>query len=203
MGVLFLFFATFLGLLVTMFGLSQMSEFVKHLPKTILQARKFIGHCRDNFTKYVSCPKCHYVYDMDICKIRMSDKSFQSRKCTFVKFPNHPQRVHRKSCDTVLMKSVKTSAGTTILYPRQVFCYRSIIGALQDFVKKPNFIQQCELWRNHEVIQDTLWDVYDGRIWKEFMNPGGRPFLSVPFNFALALNVDWFEPFKVLCICQF
>ena len=80
MGVLFLFFATFLGLLVTMFGLSQMSEFVKHLPKTILQARKLVGHGRDNFTKYVSCPKCHYVYvyDMDICKIRMPDRSFQS-----------------------------------------------------------------------------------------------------------------------------
>jgi hypothetical protein len=90
MGVLFLFFAAFLGLLVTIFGLNQMSEFVKHLPRTISQARKFVGHCRDNFVKYVSCPKCHYVYDMDICKIRMPDKSFQSRKCTFVKFPNHP-----------------------------------------------------------------------------------------------------------------
>lgn len=28
------------------------------------------------------------------------------------------------------------------------------------------------------------------------MNPNGQPFLSLPFNFALALNVDWFEPFK-------
>ena len=139
MGVLFLFFATFIGLLVSLFGLNHISEFVKHLPKTVLQARKFVGHYRDNFTKYVSCPKCHYVYDMDICKIRMPDKSIQSRKCTFVKFPNHPQRVHQKRCDAVLMKSIKTSAGTTILYPHQTFCYRSIIGALQDFMKKNKF----------------------------------------------------------------
>ena len=28
------------------------------------------------------------------------------------------------------------------------------------------------------------------------MNPDGIPFLSLPFNFALTLNVDWFQPFK-------
>ena len=28
------------------------------------------------------------------------------------------------------------------------------------------------------------------------MNPGGVPFLSVPYNFALTLNVDWFQSFK-------
>ena len=28
------------------------------------------------------------------------------------------------------------------------------------------------------------------------MSPNGIPFLSVPFNFALSLNVDWFQPFK-------
>lgn len=42
----------------------------------------------------------------------------------------------------------------------------------------------------------TMSDVYDGRIWKEFLNPKGLPFLSLPYNFALALNVDWYQPFK-------
>ena len=32
--------------------------------------------------------------------------------------------------------------------------------------------------------------------WKEFLNPNGMPFLSVPFKFALTLNIDWFQPFK-------
>ena len=31
---------------------------------------------------------------------------------------------------------------------------------------------------------------------EEFMNPDGIPFLSLPYNFAIALNVDWFQPFK-------
>ena len=94
------------------------------------------------------------------------------------------------------MKSVKTSAGTTVLYPYQVFCYQSLIAALQCFMRKPSFVERCELWRSRKVMQDGLCDIYDGRIWKEFMNPDGRSFLSVPYNFALALNVDCFQPFK-------
>lgn len=113
-----------------------------------------------------------------------------------MKFPNHPQPAHRKKCDAMLMKSVKTSAGTTVLQPHQIFCYRSIIDALQDCIKRPNFVQQCELWRNRNIQQGTLSDVYDGKVWKEFMDPDQTPFLSVPYNFALALNIDWFEPFK-------
>ena len=42
---------TFFSVLVTVLGLSHMSEFVKLLPRTALQARKVVGHCRDNFTK--------------------------------------------------------------------------------------------------------------------------------------------------------
>ena len=38
--------------------------------------------------------------------------------------------------------------------------------------------------------------MYDGDIWKEFLQPDGVPFLSVPNNFAFQLNVDWFKPFK-------
>ena len=40
------------------------------------------------------------------------------------------------------------------------------------------------------------WHIYDGQVRNDFMSPNGIPFLSVPFNFALSLNVDWFQPFK-------
>ena len=45
-------------------------------------------------------------------------------------------------------------------------------------------------------IQMCSLDMYDGEIWKEFLQRDGVPFLSVPNNFALQLNVDWFKPFK-------
>uniref|UniRef100_A0A1A7YTN3 Transposase domain-containing protein n=1 Tax=Iconisemion striatum TaxID=60296 RepID=A0A1A7YTN3_9TELE len=41
-----------------------------------------------------------------------------------------------------------------------------------------------------------LADVYDGQVWKEHQYINGEPFLAEPNNFALMLNVDWFQPFK-------
>ena len=197
MGVLLAFFATFLNLLSSIFGLERFSEFVQQLPHNTYRSRKYIGHEGDCFKKYVSCPKCHYVYDLDICSCKMPDGTIQSRKCTFVKFPNHPMNaLRRRYCDGVLMKTVKTSSGTLALYPTQVFCYKSIIDSSQALLGRPNFVQQCELWRHGKVPFGTMSDIYDGRIWKEFLTPKGQPFLSLPYNFALALNIDWFQPFK-------
>ncbi len=39
---------------------------------------------------------------------------------------------------------------------------------------------------------------YDGRIWAEFQEYNGKPFLSQPFTYRLMLNVDWFKPYKHL-----
>ena len=53
--------------------------------------------------------------------------------------------------------------------------------------------------QNREVAYDEKQDVYDGEIWKEFLeNPldTSVPFLSNQNNIGLMLNVDWFKPFK-------
>ena len=41
-----------------------------------------------------------------------------------------------------------------------------------------------------------MGDVFDGRVWREFQNVNEVPFLAVPHNYALMLNVDWMQPFK-------
>ena len=38
-------------------------------------------------------------------------------------------------------------------------------------------------------------DVYDGKVWSDFQVVDGQAFLSLPYNFALHLNIDWFQPF--------
>ena len=38
--------------------------------------------------------------------------------------------------------------------------------------------------------------VYDGKIWREFQNVDGRPFLSQPGALALMMNVDWFQVYS-------
>ena len=39
--------------------------------------------------------------------------------------------------------------------------------------------------------------LYDSLIWKEFMEIEGVPFLANRFSLALAINVDWFQPYKL------
>ena len=36
-----------------------------------------------------------------------------------------------------------------------------------------------------------MTDVYDGKLWKDW-----KPYLDIPGNLLLMLNVDWFKPFK-------
>ena len=40
-----------------------------------------------------------------------------------------------------------------------------------------------------------LTDVYDGRLWHEWTTYNDKPFLQMPGNLLLMLNVDWFQPF--------
>ena len=190
MSILLFFIAKFLALI----PVSQ--RVVDQLPQTIATAKKLIGTDRDRFSKYASCPKCHTIYPLDSCKLVLGDKSVQSRLCCHIEFPNHPQVHRRCPCDTLLMKTVRTSSGTTSLRAKQLYCYRSLIESLKQFLMRPDFVTKCEAWRKRPKVEGLLNDIYDGRVWNDFMSPNGIPFLSVPYNFALSINVDWFQPFK-------
>ena len=61
---------------------------------------------------------------------------------------------------------------------------------------RPGFIEKCELWRSYSKEPGKFKDIYDGKIWADFMEYEGKAFLSLPFNYALHLNVDWFQPFQ-------
>ena len=41
-----------------------------------------------------------------------------------------------------------------------------------------------------------MGDVYDGNLWKDLQTIQNRPFLSLPNNLCMALNVDWFNPYN-------
>ena len=38
-------------------------------------------------------------------------------------------------------------------------------------------------------------DIYEGKVWKEFLYHNGTPFLLAPNNFALSVNINWFNPY--------
>ena len=116
--IIFAFFATFLGLIVSTFKVAPLQALVTKLPRSLISARKVIGTTLDNFVKYVCCPQYHSIYHYDECVL--NGKQQDSQKCSYIKFSTHPQSQHRTPCGTVLLKTVKSSTGNKFLYPKLV-----------------------------------------------------------------------------------
>ena len=53
----------------------------------------------------------------------------------------------------------------------------------------------CENWRSMDRRGDYN-DVYDGQIWKDFQTVHGTNFLAQSHNFAVVLNMDFFQLYK-------
>lgn len=196
LGILLSFFATLVAIMGRIFNLETVKEFSDIMPRAVRTARRLVGNDQDTFQKWACCPSCSALYPLEDCSMRLPDGSLSSRECTFIRFPNHPQSRFRLPCGVPLMKTVKTSNGTTYLYPRQMYCYNGIIAFLREKLQQPEFMEQCEAWRKNSHSQGEFNDIFDGQIWNDFINPEGVPFLSQPYNFALSLNVDWFQPYK-------
>jgi hypothetical protein len=56
------------------------------------------------------------------------------KRCSYVQFPSHPQKQHRKTCGDVLMKTVRTASGKLLLQPRLVYRYKSVVDSLQEMM---------------------------------------------------------------------
>ena len=129
--------------------LPWMSFFVGSFPSSLYLLKKFFGLHKDCFQKFVVCPKCNYLYNYDSANETVGSQRV-SKKCSYVEFPNHRHRAHRKPCNEVLLKEVKLQDGKVKLYPIKVYCYNSIIATLKIFLQHPNFASKCELWRERE-----------------------------------------------------
>lgn len=195
-SILFSFIALFLNLMSKKLSLPALQRFGEALPKNVSTARKLLGRSNDNFTKWVSCQKCSNLYSIEDAKVKLPCGKTESKRCGYVRYANHPQRQHRNPCGFFLMKQVRTSSGSISLYPKGLYCYKSLIASLKEMLQRPNFFERCEHWRKINPMADVYKDIYDGKVWKDFLYVNGSPFLAAPYNFALSLNVDWFQPFK-------
>ena len=78
-----------------------------------------------------------------------------------------------------------------------MYCYQSVISSLKTFLLRPDSAPSSELWRQrNQTDTGTMSDIYDGKVWKDFLSPCGVPFLSLAYNCAFSINIDWFQPFK-------
>ena len=196
MEVLISFIKAFLLITAKILQIAKLNSFTAKLPSSLYLARKLIGTQEDSFTKFVTCPTCHKIYNINDCKEKQVNGKEVSKKCNHVEFPFHPMARFRRPCGSTLMKSVRCSNGTEHLYPRNIYCYQSLITSLQHLLKQPDFVENCQKWMSQKSASNLYRDVYDGELWKQFQVYDGVPFLSIPHNFAFILNVDWFQPFQ-------
>ena len=73
----------------------------------------------------------------------------------------------------------------------------SLVSALQCLLLRPEFYGLCEAWRQRsETVQSCMLDVYDGKLWEDFLHFSGQAFLSTANSIGFILNIDWFQPYK-------
>lgn len=196
--VLLKFFKLFLHAVGRMLKAEVLINFAKIIPETLYLIEKNLGLQKDSFTKYAVCPKCKTLYNFEDCIRRRPNGEAVSAKCSHVEFPRHPQQARRRPCGTVLMKTMRSRTGKPFLYPKQVYCVRKLTDSLQVLINKLDFMENCGRWRSRstQLPENVLGDCFEGRVWKEFQYVDGEPFLAIPNNFGLMLNVDWFQPTK-------
>ena len=183
----------FFHLLAKLF--SPMAVMAKLFPSSVHRMNKFCGTATDGFEKLVVCPSCHSIYQYQDC-IETIGTQKVPKACSFIAFPNHPHAARRKACNGKLLAEVTLSNGRKHFYPKKVFCYTSVISSLTTLLEREGILKSCELWRQRSIPEGTLGDIYDGKVWKDFLYVDGQPFLASPHNLGLILNIDWFNPYK-------
>jgi len=147
------------------------------------------------FTKYVLCPKCNQLYKYDDCK-ENEREVIRSRTCSYVEFPYHPHLSRREPCGFPLLKTIeikKTDRGNKVLRPFKVYCYQSLQKCLRKLFKLEEFVRSCSTWKQNQWNNGVvIKDIYEGRIWKEFLYKEGSPFLEEDYSIAFILNVSAF-----------
>lgn len=156
---LFFFFDLFFGTFARTVPAIPWS-FISKLPTT-KHAASFYKASGGTFIQFVCCPSCHSLYQWKECIIHFPDNQLVSKRCSFQRFPNHPQHQHRHACGQSLMKII-SSKGKQSLYPRLIYCYKSVIESLQEMVSKPGFIDKCELWSEKHRKGCTQIFIYYG-----------------------------------------
>ena len=162
-------------------------------PTGLAQAHKLQSINRDKFTRYVVCQLCHSTYSYDTV-INTSDTEIL--KCSFVRFPRHVQRRMREPCSQPLAKKIRTKTNKIVTRPIKVFCYSSCIQYLQDLFQRPGITDLLNHWRNRNIPPGVMADIYDGAVWKSFLDRHNNYFFENKNNLGLLINIDFFQPYK-------
>lgn len=171
---------------------SPLAAGLSAFPATLFLAYKYLKIDSETFTRYVLCPKCYTLYDYDKMLKADENGSVSVKRCTYIEFPAHPQTNRRLPCSAPLVRPITVSSGSKRLYALYCYVCKSLNDALQRILVRDGMHLKLESWRNRAVPEGHCADVYDGKVWKSFMNG----LLCKKRGLAFMINADWFQPFK-------
>ena len=104
--------AKFLSYLGLCFGIEALQKLSEIFLCTLYCAKKCLGRLQEQFSRFVTCPKCHKVYKKeDSWTLDFSGKKV-SCICSYVQYPRHIQARMRAPCGSLLLKTVRSSSGS-------------------------------------------------------------------------------------------
>jgi len=122
----------------TSFGVPELRNGV-HFPQSLPGCYSFLDLNATPYKEYVVCPACHMLYDPNTQTLILGTSRRQvSAKCSFVGFPNHPQRRFRLPCDNILLNQVQKKNEITFKL-RKIYYYYGVKAALSILLNHPNF----------------------------------------------------------------
>ena len=167
-----------------------------NLPGTFYLAQKsYIKGDEIVFHKYPVCKKCGTVYKFDDC-IEGVGAYKKAKLCSHI--PKLSIGSRRIECNAVLLKTVELASNRKIFYPLMTYCYVDLHTSLQQLLLDSSFTINSTHWKSRISHRDILEDVYDGQVWKNFLNFSGKKFLIEDHSYAFMINMDWFQPYKHL-----
>ena len=163
---------------------SERRSIIAHtFPSTLYRRTDFILKklSLPSVNRYVVCQVCSSLHSYNAC--------YEQRgSVIYIKVCPECEKERK----TVYLLTTRT--GNKKHYPYCVYPFVSLISSLQSLLLRPDFYELCEMWRCNQRDHLNISDVYDGRIWKKFLNEKG--FFSSQHSIGLMLNIDWFQPYK-------
>lgn len=63
-------------------------------------------------------------------------------------------------------------------------------------LQKPGMLDLLNHWKSRQIPNGVLSDIYDGAVWKSFLNVNGETFMQCHHCIGFLISTDWFQPYK-------
>ncbi|CAG8846659.1 12014_t:CDS:2, partial [Racocetra persica] len=108
--------------------------------------------------KYIVCLRCHSLYLPAELHLKISEHT----KCPI--------------CQKVLTKAIRGSDGKLKYKPQMIYPYQSIITRIASILADESNERLMDSPFKRQIENGVLGDIYDGKVWQEFLDEQGQPF---------------------------